>query len=183
MDMSNAIIERKIGMPESTLLSEAQMLINQMMMRLDLELHRSTLKWGVGRLLELAPPDLLAKWNSQMSKLNEAILAGDVMLVEDLVVGSCRGLEALQRSAIALGHIPFSPEFAEVAMDDGTVYRVVGLYSDAGALEGSAERPVISVGELCRVYHARHLETFKTAREVGREYVASGKPMDQELGF
>ncbi len=163
--VEKALLERKIGMTESTLLSEVQVVINQLLYKLDLELHRSTLKWGFGRLLDLAPADLQAKWSAQRAKLEQAIIAGDVPLVEDLVNGSCRGITALERSAVAAGHCPYFPEFKEVVVEDGTVYRVVDDFADAGALEASAERPVVSLTELCRAYHTRHQETF-SARPV-----------------
>lgn len=183
-EIGKLIMERKIGAAESAMLSLSQAAINQAMYRLDIELHRSTLKWGVGRLLALAPAELVAKWDAQMVKLNAAILADEVPLVEDLVVGSCRGVAALERSVVAAGHVPFSPEFKEIAMDDGTVYRVVDDFAAAGAISSTAERPVVSIGELVRGYHARHQETFKRpVREVGKEYVASGKPMDEALPF
>ncbi len=184
MEIGKLIMERKIGAAETTLLSLPQLAINQAMYRLDIELHKSTLKWGVGRLLELAPPDLLAKWSSQMAKLNAAILAGDVPLVEELVVGSCRGVAALERAAVAAGHIPYEPQFWEIAAGDGTIYRVVRHREELQAMPRGLDGPWVCLEELVAVLHARSLEVFKTApREVGREYVASGKPLDEAIPF
>ncbi len=188
-DLYNAIVNRKVGMAESSLLSLPQLAINQAMYRLDIELHKSTLKWGVGRLLSLASPELKAKWDTQMEKLNAAILAGDVPLVEELVVGSCRGVMALERSASAAGHVPFEPQWWEVAVkgaEEGqeTVYRVVRHVSELGVLKPSPDRVDVDLEGLVRVYHQRIAEAFCGAkREVGKEYVASGKPMNEEIPF
>ncbi len=184
MELNKLIVERKIGAAESTMLSEPQGMINQLMYKLQIEEHKMTLKWGVDRLVGLASPELQSKWNSQRSKLEAAIIAGDVPLVEDLVNGSCRGLMALERSALAAGHIPYEPQFWEIAAGDGTIYRVVRHREELEATPKGLEWPWVCLEELVAVLHARSLEVFKTApREVGREYVASGKPMDQELGF
>ncbi len=171
-------------MAEMTLLTAEQIIINQLLYRLDLELHKMTLKWGHNRLVELAPADLLAKWSSQRSKLEVAILAGDVPLVEQLVAGSCRGVMALERAAVAAGHVPYEPQFWEVAAGDGTVHRVVRLREELNAVPKGWDGPLVCLEELVAVFHLRHQEAFKTApREVGKEYVASGKPMNEELGF
>ena len=169
-------------MAESTELSLAQTMINQHLYRLDLEQHKMELKWGCGRLEELVPPELSEKWKSQRKKLEDAIIAGDVPLVEELVVGSCRGWAALERSAVAGGHVPFEPQFWEVtAPDSGVVYRVVRTNADAEAIGTTPERPVVTLEELVRVFASRHAEAFPAP--IAGEYVPSGLPIDQEIGF
>lgn len=182
-NLVKAIILRRIGMVESVELSMAQAAINQKLMELDLVAHRVEMKWGIGRLLELAPAELRGKWASQVAKLEAAVMAEDVLLVEELVLGSCRGWAMLERVAQSAGHVPYEPLTMEVKIED-VIYQVVRFMEDTHALasRSAAERPVICLEELCRVYHGRHAATFP-AREVGQEYVASGLPMDQEIGF
>ncbi len=185
MELVELIIARKIGLMEQEIMTRQQATINEVMYRLDLVRHRLELKWGVRRLEELSPHELRSKWDAQMSKLNEAIMASDVALVEELVSGAIRGWDALERSAISLGHVPFEPLFWEVPMDDGTVYRVVRTMEDSHGLIACAERPVIALCELVRVYHARHKEAFvaRPGDELRGEYVKKDLPMDQPLGF
>lgn len=178
------IIERKCGFMEQALMSPEQATINQILYGLDLARHRAELRWGVGRLIELAPEDLRNKWVAQGEKSVSAIIANDVALVEELVAGSIRGWDALERSAVALGHVPYEAQFWEVMVED-VVYRVVRSAEDAHVVIFDSERPVVALEELVRVYHGRRKEALirRPSDELRGEYKASGLPMDQPLGF
>ena len=176
-EIDNLIIKRKIGMAESTLLSMPQTVINQRLMELDLVAHRMEMKWGVGRLLELAPVELRAKWLSQVAKLEAGIIAEDVPLVEELVKGSCRGWEALEKAAVGGGHVPCEPQVWEVAVE-GETYRVV-RYQDE-AVEGG----VVSLPELVRVFHGRRQAVFSAPADVVADLGVKKKFYeDKEIGF
>ncbi len=174
------IMERKIGFMEQQLLTPEMAVINQVLYGLDLVRHRMEMKWGVGRLVELATPELQLKWESHTRKLEGAIMASEVEVVKELVDGGVRGWAALERAAVEGGHVPFEPMVWEVAAE-GVVYRVVRGRDDAEALGGD----VVTLGELVRVYHLRHQNALirRPGDEFTGEYKASGLPMEQDIGF
>ena len=180
MELVNALIERKIGMVETVKMSPEMLLINQLMYGLDLVRHRADIKWGVDRLISLAPDEMAGKWKSQVAKLNDAIMAGDVPAVEELVAGSIRGYAALERSAVASGHLPMAPEIIEIKVE-GVVYRIVAPGSVA------TDANSVTLEELVRVYHARTQSVFKTlpnANTVASGWVPDPKrSMNETLGF
>mgnify|MGYP001562563774 CR=1 FL=1 len=185
VELKKALVGRRAGALESMAFSMAQSTINQVVMKLDLVRHRMTLKWGFNRLHELASPELQNKWSSHMKQLEDAMIAENVPLVEELVDGGCRGWAALERAAEATGHIPFEPMVWEVVVGE-TVYQVVRSNEDAAAIasRSTPERPVVVLEELVRVYHLRHQNVFSGAvMDKKGEYVPSGLPMDQDIGF
>jgi hypothetical protein len=70
-------------------------------------------EWGIGRLEQLAPPDLAAKFAIAKHQLDEAISAVDIDLAGKKAMAMARGWEALDRAARAAGHRP---------ADKGTVW-------------------------------------------------------------
>lgn len=181
-ELNKAIISRKVGFVEHSLLNAEQIMINQRLYELDVVSHKMTLKWGFNRLVDLASEDLKKRWASQNLKLEDAVIAGNVQLVEELVKGSVRGWAALEKQAIDAGHVPFETAFFEVVTDDGMVYRVVRHPEDVHALTVKApDDGVIDIASLVRVYHARHQKVFDLDKP--SEYKPSGKPMNEDLGF
>ena len=181
--LKKALVGRRAGALETMAFSMAQNTINQVVMKLDQVRHKMTLKWGFDRLLELASPELLAKWDSHMKQLEDAMIAENVPLVEELVDGGCRGWAALERAAVAAGHVPFEPMVWEVVVGE-TCYQVVRSNEDAAAAASWAkvDRPVVTLEELVRVYDGRHKAVYGMV-EKQSELVPSGRPMDEELGF
>jgi hypothetical protein len=181
MELINAVIERKVGMVENENLSPELRLINQYMMELDLVIHKLTLKWGVGRLQELAPPELKAKFDSQMKKLNDAIMNSDVILVQELIGGAGRGWLALEAAAVKAGHLPYEAQFWEVMAGDA-VYRVVRFREDLETAPKGNSAALVCLDELVNGYHAQNVKTFsKRAPETPE----AQKPFvqDLEIGF
>lgn len=167
---------------ESTLLNPEQIMINQYLYELDMITHKMTMKWGFQRLEKLASPALQARWASQNSKLEDAVISADVVLVKELVQGSVRGWGALEKYAIDCGHVPYETLFFEVVTEDGQVYRVVRHAEDVHALTVKGpDDGVIDIPSLVRVYHARHQKTFQLDKP--SEYKPSGKPMNEKLDF
>lgn len=176
------LLERKIGMVEAVQLTPEQSMINQLLYEVDLVAHRLTLKWGVNRLLELAPPDLKAKFDNQMGKLEAAVIGGDVALVQELVGGCCRGWQALERAAIAAGHVPHEPLIFEVAVD-GVVVPVVRTLEDQHACPKDRHgNATVTLEELCRVFVARQKETFSTV-PLNPAFEIKPFKQDMELGL
>ena len=181
-ELSRVIVQRKVGFVEHNLLSAEQIMINQRLYELDVIAHKMTMKWGFRRLEDLAPVDLQKKWASQLSKLEDAVIAGNVLLTEELVKGSVRGWQALEKNAIDAGHVPYETLFFEAVTEDGMVYRVVRHPEDVHALTVKApDDGVIDIASLVRVYHARHQKVFDLDKP--SEYKPSGKAMDEDLGF
>lgn len=172
-------------MAELVQMGPEQLRINSMLMALDLARHRMEMKWGVGRLIEVSSEDMVTRWSIQEEKLKGAIIENDVASVEELVAGSIRGLAAMDRAGLESGATPYEVQYWSVAAEpSGQLYRVVRDGMDMAGLVDSAEAPVIDLQALVNVYHVRVAETFKTpVRPPGGEFKASGKPMDEELGF
>lgn len=163
-DLNQAILERKVGFSEEVLLNDAQVAINQALMRLDLVAHRMAVKWGVGRLEDLASAMLRERWDRQAAALNNAVMAADARLVADLVESSIRGWTALEQEAMVHGYCTYQPEFWMVTVN-GKVFWVVRDFTDAAALVEKAKidaagPSVIVLEELVRVYEAREVKTF-----------------------
>lgn len=181
-ELSQLIIKRKIGFVEENMLNAEQIMINQRLYELDIVAHKLTMKWGVNRLVDLASPELKARWASQNSKLEDAVIAANVQLVEELIQGSVRGWQALEKAAIEAGHVPYETLFFEVVTDDGMVYRVVRHPEDVHALTVKGpDDGVIDIASLVRCYHVRHQQVFGLDKP--SELKPSGKPMDEPLGF
>jgi len=188
MDLGKAIVERRVGFMEQVHLSMAQAVINEELYGLDLVRHRMVMKWGVGssgeaRLVELAPQEVQQRWTAQVGKLEQAILAEDVIGVKDLIGGCLRGWALLEHTAISAGHVPYEPLFWTV-MVDGAEYRVVRSNEDAAALAAypgaGADWTCVTMEEMVRAYHVRHTVAMGLVAKPS-ELVDSGKPMDEEI--
>lgn len=186
MEIVESIINRKVGIMELELMSNAQMLINEILYKLDLVRHRSEIKWGVDRVIGLVSDELRTRWLSQMARIEAAIEAQDVGAVEELVQGAIRGMALMEGEVVAAGHVPYAPLVRSFGVE-GVVYGVVETIEDLNApcepLEG---RQMVSVEELVRVYHARHKSALmkRPGDEFTGEYVAQNRPFeDADLGF
>ena len=162
MELIEAVINRRVGMVEASLLTPELAAINQLLYAVDIVRHKMELKYGIGRLLELTPPELRAKFDSQMKKLEAAVIESNVALVEELVGGCCRGWAALDAAAVKNGHVPFEPQFWEVAAADGVVYRVVRHIEELEAVPQALRERLVSLQELVNGYHAQNVKVFKT---------------------
>ncbi len=111
--------------------------------RMDLVVRAAEIKWGILFALErLVPPELAAKFQAQWQKLSGAVMAKDYDEVIVHADGVIRGVWALEKVALEMGHVP-------------------------EALSG------IGLG----------VPVMLSEEDVIREYVESGRPMDEELGF
>lgn len=183
IELKKALVGRRAGALETMAFSMAQNTINQVVMELDLVRHRMTLKWGFNRLYDLASLELRSKWDSHIKQLEDAMIAENVPLVEELVKGGCRGWMALERAAVASGHVPFEPLCWEVLVGE-TCYQVVRSNEDAAAAASWAkvDRPVVTLEELVRVYDGRHKAVYGLV-EKPSELVPSGRSMDEPIPF
>jgi len=107
--------------------------------------------WGNDRLPKLVPPELAAKWDSQMEKVNQAIINSDLYMMQDLSVGTVRAWEVLDKAARDAGHAPeIKDAWNVVHPDSGRRYRICKNLPDA---RGCAEEGVVvyTLEEVARI--------------------------------
>lgn len=114
--------------------TENSTLIEMELHRLDCVACAYEAKWGIGNLYDYATPELRQKWDAQNEKLANAVSAQDYFLVRQLVAGSLRGWELLERSAAENGHAPIEPHFFEVQLESGFTLRIAKNVSEARAI-------------------------------------------------
>lgn len=136
--------------------------INKLIYQLDEVAIKYECIWGVYRLESLAVGTLAEKVQSQVDKLNDAIMGQDVAAVRDLVAGTIRMYDALEKNAIALGYKPLPPDMWEIKVGS-SVYRVCKSMDDVRAAhkpDGSGAK-VIALEELINLYENRHLKFYE----------------------
>lgn len=147
--------------------------INSLIHQLDEVAIRYETVWGVYKLESLATGALAEKVQAQVDKLNEAILASDVNAVRDLVAGTIRMYDALEKNALALGHKPTHPDYWEIKVGS-KIYRVVKSVSDARSLhrpDGDKGVCIVTLEELVRMYEHKGNEFLETVTR-GRKELA-----------
>lgn len=152
-------------------MTPTQNAINELIHQLDEVAIRYECVWGVYKLESLATGALAEKVQSQVDKLNDAILAGDLASVRDLVAGCIRMYDALEKNALALGHKPTSPEYWEINIGS-KIYRVVKSVSDARSLhrpDGDKGVCIVTLEELARVYDNKESDFLKTVTNSRKE--------------
>ena len=155
-DKTKAIKDRKVGFAEQQEFTGVETRINQELMKYDQVEHSMVCRWGVNRLVELAPKDMQDLWYGQIEKLNDAIEARDLNILTQVVDGCIRGWKALESSAISKGFIAYPPYQWECEVD-GIVYKVARTPQDASEInKRNKSTDVLALQELCRVYAARH---------------------------
>lgn len=131
--------------------------INKLVVQLDEVAVRYECIWGVYKLESLATGALADKVQSQVDKLNDAISECDVAKVRDLVAGTIRMYEVLEKNAVQLGHKPTTPDYWEINIGS-KIYRVVKSVSDARSLhrpDGDKGICIITLEELCKLHEGR----------------------------
>ena len=90
-------------------------------------------QWGVGRLPEIAGPDLALKYLAQMDRLTTAMAERSVEKIEKACAGLCRAYPILAEAAIANGEQPINGDCFEAPMPDGSVIAICKTDAEAGA--------------------------------------------------
>ena len=90
-------------------------------------------EWGVGRLPEIAGPDLAIKYLQQMDRLTSAMAERSVEKIEKACAGLCRAYPILADAAIANGEKPIQGDCFETPMPDGSVIAICRTDAEAGA--------------------------------------------------
>jgi len=106
-------------------MNETQFNIMRHVERLDHVSADYEARWGCDRLPNIVGLELREKWDSQWQKLDDAIKAQDISMVETLAAGCIRAWAALEAGAIAGGHSPIAPDAWEARHpESGQVYRI-----------------------------------------------------------
>ena len=101
--------------------------------RMDIIISAAEIRWGIMmQLVNLAGGELAEKFERQWSALSAAILESryaDIVILSD---GVCRGVWALERAAIAAGHVsqslpPYVHERASIASVEVSVQEIKKL--------------------------------------------------------
>lgn len=116
-------------------------------------------EWGVGRLPEIAGPDLALKYLQQMDRLTMAMAERSVEKIEKACAGLCRAYPILAEAAIANGEQPISGDCFEAPMPDGSVIAICRTDAEAGAY---AKKYGV------RSYSAREIGVIIAADDAGR---------------
>ena len=141
-------------------------------------------KWGVGRLPLLVPPDLSAKFQSQMRKMNDAVWHGDVYDVEVHAAAMHRAWTALDKCASDSGAAGIDRRAFEFAADDGSVFIICAddqvVNEMARGKTDERQRRVYSMREieiLLRSHCADKAKKFFPGAEVKTLKKASKRPV------
>lgn len=118
------------------------------------------IRWGRGRLIELANKDLKDKFTRQLDKVQAAADTGHVADLEALSDGLERGWKALEDAAIASGHKPLTPACMEVAHESGEIYKIVCNNEQQEATPKNGVT-VLTLRQLVNVYHSTLSGVFK----------------------
>ena len=154
--------------------------INQLIWQLDEVAIRYECIWGVYKLESLATGTLAEKVQLQVDKLNDAISACDLNEVRELVAGTIRMYDALEKNALALGHKPCDPDYWEIKIG-AKIYRVVKSVSDARSLhrpDGDKGVTIVTLEELARMYDAQGNKLMDTIVKSGKAELA-GLPVSK----
>jgi hypothetical protein len=104
-------------------------------------------KWGVDRLVWLVGADLRDRFEKQLDLLNEALEKQHD--VEHQVEVTLRGVDAVERAAIAAGVQPLSGQYVEGRLPDGRALAIVPNAYDAAAVPREGRQvAVYSVDEV-----------------------------------
>ena len=112
-------------------------------------------KWGAGRLRLLVSSELRRKFDSQRSKLNDAITAGELADVERESGRMVKAWMALDGAAMAAGAFPLSAEVWEAPLPNGRVLALVRDNEEAAQISRSGRHvEVWTLAEVARVVEA-----------------------------
>ena len=116
----------------------------------------------------LVSVEMQNKWQAQQDKLNEAIQSSNIKNVEQLVSGSIRGYEALEKEAERLGHKPHSPEVWEVMHPESKRKYIIAKTTSQARQATKPGYVTYSLPEVVRILEGQQLvnklkETFPGA--------------------
>lgn len=148
-------------------------------------------EWGVGRLPEIAGPELGLKYLAQMDRLTMAMAEQSVEKIEKACAGLCRAYAALADAARANGEEPISGQCFEAAMPDGSVIAICKTNAEAiaygkkyGVRSFSAkEIGVIIAADDAGRWLGKVKDAMPDASLTGISKKALGAPLNDDIPF
>lgn len=120
--------------------------------------------WGPSRLIELASPEMAAKFGSAKARLDAAVMAVDAPEVTKRVGVLMRGYVALAKHAQDNGHKPMAPETFSITSPQGNKYVFAKNNNDAHlAAKISEGARVYSIEEIARIIDCWEAGKFTNA--------------------
>lgn len=138
-------------------LTPEQLEINRWIERLDEVAKSFESIWGIDRLPRLVQPDLAAKWDRQINKLNEAIINGDLRSMHELGQGTIRAWTILDAAARQAGHLPNVVDVWDFQHPmSGRRYRICKNLTDARAA-AEEDTVVYTLEEIANLLEANQM--------------------------
>lgn len=120
--------------------------------------------WGPSRLIELASPEMAAKFGSAKARLDAAVMAVDAQEVTKRVGVLMRGYTALVKHAQANGHKPMAPQTFSITSPQGNKYVFAKNNNDAHlAAKISENARVYSIEEIACILDSFEATKFTNA--------------------
>lgn len=146
--------------------SPAELRIDYLLAPLDRARRECNARWGIERIFELVPYDMLDRFASASSRLSKAVDERDIDEVKERVSILLRGYAALDAAALEAGHIPGDLAFWEYELEDGFRFAIIPDVEDWPKM--AAARPDLKFFTMREIANLlRDLEaspTFRAAR-------------------
>tara|TARA_R100000808_G_C2116443_1_gene128910 strand:+ start:88 stop:624 length:537 start_codon:yes stop_codon:yes gene_type:complete len=156
-------------------MNEKQIQIKRWLNRLDEVSVKMEATWGIGRLPKLVDPETQKRWDEQNERLRNAIENQNLNLIAELVEGTIRGWNFLEKAAIENGHEKNDAEYWEVSHGDFN-YRI---YKNNFDVRSSAPDGVVrySLAEIAKILEDYQLVN-KIKQSLGGEVAEVKQPKD-----
>ena len=137
--------------------------------------------WGVGFLQENCTSDFKAKWDRQQKKLTDAVGKKNIPLIGELVEGTIRAWDALEKNVRGQGIEPQEPECMDVKLESGFHLRIAKNHTEARSVTEDGVY-VWSLHEIARVIESEYTLLNKIKSEFkGAEIKVIDKIEDDEV--
>jgi hypothetical protein len=148
------------------------------------------MKWGIGKLEELAPPNLAIKFEQARQNFSEACQLDDSDYLVQKANNLITGWRKLETTAIEAGHKPGSAEvWYGIAPEDCDEYNfaIVKWPSDAAAIDRNKYPIVYSLDEVCRIIKSFQQPLVEAAKTTFKDSkiidIKTGGNLNDKLPF
>ena len=125
-------------------------------------------KWGIGKLQELATPNLAVKFEQARQNFSDAINGNDVQYLVSKANNLIDGWKALERYALKNGFKPGTEEvWYAIAPEDQGEYKfaIVKHAADTAAVDRTKYPRVYTLDEIARIINAFETPTIQSTKE------------------
>jgi len=148
------------------------------------------MKWGIGKLEELAAPNLAVKFEQARQNFSEACQLDDSDYLVQKANNLIAGWRKLETSSIEAGHKPGSAEvWYGIAPEDCDEYNfaIVKWPSDAAAIDRDKYPIVYSLDEVCRIIKSFQQPLVEAAKTTFKDSkivnIKTGGNLNDKLPF